>query len=94
MRRMLRPGGLLRLWDVVYHFTADDAADRIEQWCATGSTVDGEWSRAELEEHVRDENSTFTWLLEPMILRAGFEMRDVSYSDDGFFAKYLLAACE
>jgi SAM-dependent methyltransferase len=94
MRRMLRPGGLLRLWDVVYHFTADDAADRIEQWCATGSSVDGEWSCADLEEHVRDENSTFTWLLEPMILHAGFEMRDVSYSDDGFFAKYLLAARE
>lgn len=24
------------------------------------------------EEHVRDEHSTFTWLLEPMIERAGF----------------------
>jgi hypothetical protein len=89
---MLRPQGILRLWDVVYHFTADDAEDRIEQWCATGSTDDGEWSRAELEEHVRDENSTFTWLLEPMMLQAGFEIRDASYSDDGFFAKYLLAA--
>ena len=92
IRRMLRPQGMLRLWDVVYHFTADDAEDRIEQWCATGSTDDGEWSRAELEEHVRDENSTFTWLLEPMMLRAGFEIRNASYSDDGFFAKYLLAA--
>ena len=60
IRRMLGPRGMLRLWDVVYHFTADEAEDRIEQWCATGSTVDGEWSRAELEEHVRDENSTFT----------------------------------
>ena len=26
-----------------------------------------------------------------MILQAGFEIRDVRYSDDGFFAKYLLA---
>ena len=92
IRRMLRPHGILRLWDVVYHFKADEAEDRIEQWCATGSTGDGEWSRAELEEHVRDENSTFTWLLEPMMLHAGFEIRDASYSDDGFFAKYLLAA--
>jgi ubiquinone/menaquinone biosynthesis C-methylase UbiE len=92
IRRMLRPQGMLRLWDVVYHFTADDAEERIEQWCATGSSDDGEWSRAELEEHVRDENSTFTWLLEPMMLQAGFEIRDASYSDDGFFAKYFLAA--
>jgi SAM-dependent methyltransferase len=93
MRRMLRPGGILRLWDVVYHFTPDEAEARIEQWCATGSSdEDGEWSRAELEEHVRDENSTFTWLLEPMIRQAGFEISDVSYSGDGFFAKYLLVA--
>jgi ubiquinone/menaquinone biosynthesis C-methylase UbiE len=91
IRRMLRPQGLLRLWDVVYHFSADDAEDRIEQRCATESTNDGEWSRAELEEHVRDENSTFTWLLEPMMSQADFEIRDATYSDDGFFAKYLLA---
>jgi ubiquinone/menaquinone biosynthesis C-methylase UbiE len=91
IRRMLRPGAMVRLWDVVYHFPADEAEDRIERWCATGSSKDGEWTRADLEEHVRDENSTFTWLLEPMILRTGFEIRDVTYSDDGFFAKYLLA---
>ena len=91
IRRLLRPRGILRLWDVVYHFPADEAEDRIEQWCATGSSDDGGWARAELEEHVRDENSTFTWLLEPMILHTGFEIRDVSYSDDGFSAKYLLA---
>ena len=92
MRAMLRPGGLLRLWDVVYHFSVEEAEDRIEAWCATGSVVDGEWSRAELEEHVRDENSTFTWLLEPMIAATGFEIRHASYSGDGFFAKYLLVA--
>lgn len=92
VRQMLAPRGILRLWDVVYHFAADEAEARIEHWCATGSSEDGEWSRAELEEHVRDENSTFTWLLEPMILNAGFDIRDASYSDDGFFAKYLLVA--
>jgi ubiquinone/menaquinone biosynthesis C-methylase UbiE len=92
IRRMLRPGGTLRLWDVVYHFPADEAADRIERWCSTGASSDGEWTRADLEEHVRDESSTFTWLLEPMIQHAGFEVLDAVYSDDGFFAKYLLTA--
>jgi ubiquinone/menaquinone biosynthesis C-methylase UbiE len=92
IRRMLEPGGIFRLWDVVYHFSADEADDRIEQWCATGSSPDTEWTRAELEEHVRDESSTFTWLLEPMLVRAGYEIRDVSYSDDRFSAKYLLVA--
>jgi ubiquinone/menaquinone biosynthesis C-methylase UbiE len=93
MRQMLRPGGVLRLWDVVYHFDVDEAEERIERWCATatGSPGEGEWTRADLEEHVRDESSTFTWLLEPMIERAGFEIRDARYSDDGFFAQYVLA---
>ena len=40
---------------------------------ATG--VETDWIRAELEEHVRDEHSTFTWLLEPMIERAGLRDR-------------------
>jgi ubiquinone/menaquinone biosynthesis C-methylase UbiE len=92
-RRILRPGGLLRLSDVVYHFGPDVAEDRIEAWCATGGTeIEAEWSRAELEEHVRDENSTFTWLLEPMIERSGFAIEDAGYSEDGIFARYVLRA--
>lgn len=91
LRRMLRPGGVLRLWDVVYHFPADEAEERLEAWCATGGDgVVGEWSRAELEEHVRDEHSTFTWLLEPMIEHAGFGIEEAAHSDDGIFARYLL----
>jgi SAM-dependent methyltransferase len=86
----MRPGAVLRLWDVVYSFQPDEAAERIESWCATGATgVETDWGRAELEEHVRDEHSTFTWLLEPMIERAGFRIDDAAYSADGIFARYL-----
>ena len=93
IRSLLDPGGVLRLWDVVYHFDPAEAADRIEQWCATGSDdADGDWARWELEEHVRDEYSTFTWLLEPMIERSGFSIDDAMYSGDGIFARYVLRA--
>jgi ubiquinone/menaquinone biosynthesis C-methylase UbiE len=93
MRRMLRTGGVLRLWDVVYDFGPAEAVDRLEAWCATGGDgIVGEWSRAELEEHVRDEHSTFTWLLEPMIQRAGFTVDEAVHSADGIFARYLLRA--
>jgi ubiquinone/menaquinone biosynthesis C-methylase UbiE len=91
MHRMLRRGGILRLWDVVYDFDASDSVRRIDEWCATGGDdVEADWSRAELEEHVRDENSTFTWLLEPMIERSGFAITAAAYSDDAFSAKYVL----
>jgi len=93
MRRVLRPGGLLRLWDVVYSFEPRDAEQRLEAWCSTGSDgIDGAWTRADLEEHVRDEHSTFTWLLERMIERAGFSIENASHSEDGIFARYLLRA--
>ena len=91
MHRILRPGGVVRLWDVVYSFDPSESPAFVEAWCATGSEdVEAEWSRAELEEHVRDEHSTFTWLLEPMIERVGFTIDDAAYSEDGFSAKYVL----
>jgi ubiquinone/menaquinone biosynthesis C-methylase UbiE len=93
LRRMLRPGGMFRLWDVVYNFAPAETEDRIEAWCATGGdTVEAEWSRAELEEHVRDEHSTFSWILEAMIGRSGFEIAQVEHTEDGIFARYLLRA--
>ena len=73
----MRPGAVLRLWDVVYSFQPAEAEERIESRCATGgSDMETDWSRAALEEHVRDEHSTFTWLLEPIIERAGFRIDD------------------
>jgi SAM-dependent methyltransferase len=93
IRAMLPPGGLLRLSDVVWNFGPEEAPQRVEAWCATaGAQIEGAWSRDELEEHVRDEHSTFTWLLEPMMERAGFTIETATYSDDGIDAQYVLRA--
>jgi ubiquinone/menaquinone biosynthesis C-methylase UbiE len=91
MADVLRPGGALRLWDVVYSFEPAEAEQRIESWIADTMTADVErgWTRSELAEHVRDEHSTFAWLLEPMIERAGFDLVDADYSASGVFARYL-----
>ncbi len=88
---ILRPGGIFRLWDVVFSFEPGDSAERIESWCSTGGpSVEDDWSRAELEEHVRGEHSTFSWLLEPMAVRCGFAVESAGYSDDQVVAKYVL----
>jgi hypothetical protein len=88
---MLRAGGALRLWDVVYSFEPGDAEHRIEAWieATMSADVEGGWTRAELAEHVRDEHSTFTWLLEPMLNRAGFDIAEATYDESGMFARYL-----
>lgn len=93
IRQMLEPGAVLRLWDVVYDFEPDEAEERIEAWCSTaGATIGSEWARWELEEHVRDEHSTFAWLLEAMFERSGFAVVSAEHTEDGIFAKYLLEA--
>ena len=91
MAKMLRPGGMLRLADVVYSFDPGDADRRVEAWIADvmAADVEGGWTRAELAEHVRDEHSTYAWLLEPMMQRAGFDVLDVEYSASGMDAQYL-----
>jgi ubiquinone/menaquinone biosynthesis C-methylase UbiE len=91
MAGMLRPGGALRLSDVVYSFEPADAEPRIEAWITELMSADVErgWTRAEIAEHVRDENSTFTWLLEPMIARAGFDIVEATYGASGMLAQYL-----
>ena len=88
---MLRPGGVLRLSDVVYGFAPHDADRAVEAVLAqhTATDPDEGWTRAEMAEHVRDEHSTFTWLLEPMIERAGFEIVEAGYSDDRILARYV-----
>jgi hypothetical protein len=87
---MLAPGGVLRLSDVVYGFEPAEAEARLERWMAqmASDSVEGGWTRAELEEHVRDEHSTFTWLLEPMLEKAGFSIEQADYSEDRIFAHY------
>ena len=51
--------------------------------------VERGWTRGELAEHMRDAHSTFTWLLEPMLERAGFDIADADYGESGMFARYL-----
>jgi ubiquinone/menaquinone biosynthesis C-methylase UbiE len=94
LRRITRPGGVLRLWDVVYNFSPEDAESNLEAWCETLTCDEGEggWTRADIEEHIRDEHSTFTWLLEPMMERSGFRIEKAEYSPDGIFARYVARA--
>ncbi len=94
IRSMLRNGGVLRLSDIVYSFDPVDTQERIEEWRTTVPVEagPGEWVRGDIDDHVRDEHSTFTWLLEPMIERSGFRIEEAAYSPDGYFAEYVARA--
>jgi SAM-dependent methyltransferase len=89
MARLLRPGGVLRLRDLVYSFEPSEASDAIAQWLAAAPDDPAAgWTETELVEHVREESSTFTWLLEPILERVGFAIRDRQLSRSRTFAAY------
>jgi ubiquinone/menaquinone biosynthesis C-methylase UbiE len=95
MRTILRPGGVLRLLDIAFSFEPSEITDRVERWRSTlpvEAQTEGQWVQADIDEHLRDEHSTFTWLLEPMIERSGFRIEDATYSADGFLAEYIARA--
>jgi len=83
LRRMasfLRPGGLLRLHDLVFDFLPSDAEKRIETWMAGGvSDPAVGWTPAELGEHAGGEFSTYSWLFDVMLDRTGFDITDRSF---------------
>lgn len=83
---LLEPGGILRLRDLVYSFAPASSSGVIGSWVEEAE--ERGWSRAERIAHIRSEFSTYTWLLEPMLTRVGFEILDRFESDSGIFAHY------
>jgi ubiquinone/menaquinone biosynthesis C-methylase UbiE len=87
---LLRPGGIFYLQDVVYSFAPQDTDAAIEDWIAAMAREDGSgFSRADFEMHIRDEHSTYAWVLEGMFAHAGFTMREQHF-DSPTYARYLV----
>jgi hypothetical protein len=86
---MLPSGSILRLHDLVYSFEPSEADEVFEAWLANAAPRPEEgFTRADLETHIREEHSTFSWLLEPMLECAGFEIREASYRPSRTYAAY------
>ena len=74
----IRPGGCLYLRDVVFSFEANSCEASVENWIRRMPELSG-FSRQEFETHVREEYSTFAWILEGLLERAGFEIFEREY---------------
>ena len=72
---MLRPGGVLRLRDLVFDFAPAQAEAVVDGWLdsAAKDPATG-YTRDDLAEQLRTESSTFRWLLKPMLAAAGFSI--------------------
>ena len=77
---MLRPGGVLRLLDLIYDFGPGETDAVFRGWFAGAARDPAEgYTAADYAEHIRTEHSTFRWLLEPMLAATGFDVADVAY---------------
>jgi ubiquinone/menaquinone biosynthesis C-methylase UbiE len=90
MAAMLKPGGRLYIEDVVFGFGSDQHAEQIERWISSVAAEAGGsgFPRAVFEMHVRQEYSTYAWILEGLIDRAGLRI-DRREIERIVYARYL-----
>ena len=86
--KMLKKDGKLLLFDVVFSFDMTDYEFFIKEFIQSMSDRMGEKMKEELETHFRQEFSSFGWIIEDMLGKAGFEIEKADYKDD-FFAAFL-----
>lgn len=86
---MLKLNGKFYLRDVIFSFAPADYEASIDNWIKQVAKSDGEgWTAQDFEMHVREEHSTYGWIIEGMLTRAGFEIVEVNYNTPTY-AEYL-----
>lgn len=79
--KLLKPGGVLRIHDLIYDFAPGEADSVFEGWfnCASDDPAAG-YTAEDYAEHIRLEHSTFRWLFESILDATGFDIESVEYS--------------
>ncbi len=87
--QLLEPGGVLRMRDIVYSFFPAEAGAAVRSWLASAPDDPTEgWTAEQLAEHVREEHSTYSWLIEPMLQRVGFDISERWLNPTRMYAAY------
>jgi ubiquinone/menaquinone biosynthesis C-methylase UbiE len=77
---ILKPEGIFYLWDAVYSFEASRYNEEAQNWIETCGREDGKgFSKSEFAMHIREEFSTYNWLMEPILEKSGFEIVEKNY---------------
>jgi cyclopropane fatty-acyl-phospholipid synthase-like methyltransferase len=77
---LLGSGGIARIHDLIYDFDPTEIEVMMTEWFA-GAVDDPSvgFTAGELAEHVRTEFSTYRWVFEGMLERAGFDILDRAF---------------
>lgn len=85
---MLKPGGRLYLFDIVFPSGVSDLPQRIEEWIASIETLADARLAREAVLHARDEFSTYDWIMEGILRQSGFHIDSAEYGK-GFQTAYV-----
>ena len=86
---LLKPHGVFYLRDVIFSFPPAEYETSINEWIKQVAKPSGEgWTAKDFEMHVREEHSTFAWIIEGMLTRAGFNITEANYHTSTY-AEYL-----
>jgi len=88
INKMLKLNGIFYLFDVVFQFAPDEYSQKINTYISDFANKAGNDFKSEAETHIRDEFSTFDWIMKGLITRAGFRI-ERSGSADGFATEYV-----
>ncbi|MBI4652452.1 class I SAM-dependent methyltransferase, partial [Candidatus Desantisbacteria bacterium] len=83
MSGILKTGGRLLLFDVVF---SENYVKNIQTWIKKLHKINPEIA-VDITKHIRNEHSTFTWIIEGMLKKAGFKINNTNYID-GVLARY------
>jgi ubiquinone/menaquinone biosynthesis C-methylase UbiE len=86
---LLKPEGKFYLRDVIFSFPPTEYQTAISEWIEQVAKPEGRgWTVEDFEMHVRDEHSTFTWIIEAMLTRSGLKIVEANYQSPTY-AEYL-----
>lgn len=89
MASILKPDGVLYIRDLIFSCPLKEIDTTIQTWLSHASPDEKHgWTVAELETHIREEYSTFSWLLEPMLQQAGFTIHKAEHHSSQVFSAY------
>lgn len=88
MAQILKPSGRLLLRDVVLPSQVEDLDVHLEEWIRDLTDEAGDEMGQEFRTHLREEYSTFDWIMEGILERAGFSIKQWEVQN-GFQTTYL-----
>jgi putative AdoMet-dependent methyltransferase len=85
---ILKYQGRLYLGDVIFSFPVEEYNHKIDNWIDNMKEKGGVDFAKDPEMHIKEEFSTFDWVMEEILTRAGFNIDEKDYIE-GFMAVYI-----